>query len=131
MFHIFQILKTGWCQGERGVCYYCSTVRWGGGQEGIGRWGCGWHECCEICGKTESDDLNAKWYGCDVCEMWYHCLCLNEDERLKAEKSCKDKLKWVCQICCVTKYQSMFLNDEWLSWVNEHFDQCTYVIDEV
>ena len=31
-------------------------------------------ECCAICGKTESDALNAKWYGCDVCEMWYHCF---------------------------------------------------------
>jgi hypothetical protein len=64
-------------------------------------------ERCVVCERSEADDENAKWYGCDVCSMWYHAECLREEERVKAEESCRVKSKWICVFCNVTKYQRL------------------------
>ncbi|WAR19054.1 POGZ-like protein, partial [Mya arenaria] len=67
--------------------------------------------CAYICAECDghgcvSDEENGVfWYGCDVCDRWYHNYCLSVGEVSKAVDSVCNQSDWVCKLCGSEVYE--------------------------
>jgi hypothetical protein len=61
---------------------------------------------CRSCGEPEriGDNVSNKpvWVGCDICEQWYHTVCLDENSKSKALDSIQENTQWHCPDCVQT-----------------------------
>ena len=67
--------------------------------------------CAECDGRGRVDDKGngVYWYGCDLCDNWFHNYCLSGRELCSALESVSGEGLWMCKMCAPDHYE------EWMN----------------